>query len=787
MSNIPSLTSVMTSAANQLFEQSAARQPNNRAANRNWAELRTARGIGPSGGRYAQMSTNVVNNTTTAPNFYSPFLTPSSFQIPSTRKEIYLWANWWRNNEPKVAAAINFYTNFPFNGWKLECKSNVVKDYFEKLIEKLNFQKWLPLISHSYHLYGDAFVFTEIDCPTCGGGMIDPNTGEECKHQGATWKSISILNPDSVEITPGMLSSEPRYAYLPSDREQKIVLEGNPRDLFDAIPDMVKARIRARQPIPLNPMSIHHFKHGADPWNDYGVSICKPLFVTLAYKDKLRQAQWLIAERHIIPTKIVMVGDNERPASQADLDSVQDQLSAVANDPNLTLVVPHAFDYKYVGANGQVLPIEGEFEQLDKEILDGLMLNRALLNGEGPAYGNAQVGLLSMNQRLETWRREVGHWIENNIFKKAAEWNGFYSEGDGGQQELIYPKIVFDPLRLKDNTGTLQMLVTAQQQGAISTETLVEEFGLNWDQEVERLRFEQGLNFVNSPEVMGTDMNIGFSGVTGQGFGAGSAPGGAPLGGMDMGGMGGMGGGMGDAGLGAMSGEPPAAAGISAPGGPAAPAPATAEAIHSQYKFAANLMNEIKFNREAIAQIDGREYISAVDRELNQRLVVSGRGDAGEIPDNLNAAEPWNYMPSGVPLNYNAEKLIRMSAVKKKLQFNAYSGLEKKLYKIVMQIGAPIAFYAQYEAGPGQQYRLDGAFPQIKLGIEADGEIWHNNPQKIQSDRERDITISQQGWTILRFKDSEIIKQPQDVAMVIKQAIQQLLGNYNTSPGQQTV
>ena len=110
-SNIPSLTSVMTSMAANVFQKTSARQQNAEPGIKNWAELRTAKGLGPSGGRYAQMSSNVLNNTTTAPNFYSPFLTPSSFQIPSTRKEIYLWANWCRNNEPKIAAAINFYTN----------------------------------------------------------------------------------------------------------------------------------------------------------------------------------------------------------------------------------------------------------------------------------------------------------------------------------------------------------------------------------------------------------------------------------------------------------------------------------------------------------------------------------------------------------------------------------------------------------------------------------------------------------------------------------------------------
>ena len=770
----------MTSMAQNVFEKTASRQANSREASKNLAEIRTAKGIGPNGGRYAQMSSNVLNNTTTSPNFYSPFLTPSSFQIPSTRKEIYLWANWWRNNEPKVAAAINFYTNFPFNGWKLECKSGVVKDYFEKLIKKLNFQKFLPLISNSYHLYGDAFVLTEIDCPVCHGSMVNPKTGDSCEHPGASWKSISILNPDSVMITPGFVSTEPMYAYLPNDREIKVVMEGNPRELFEQIPDVVKAKIRARQPIPLDPICIHHFKYGSDYWSDYGTSIVKPLFVTLAYKDKLRQAQWLIAERHIIPTKIVTVGDNDRPASQGDLDSVQDQLSAVANDPNLTLVVPHAFKYEFVGANGQILPVSNEFELLDQEILDGLMVNKALLNGEGPAYSSAQVGLLAMNERLETYRREVAHWIQEKLFKTVAEWNNFYAEGEGGQQELIYPTIVFDPLRLKDNTGTLQMLVTAQSNGVISAETLVEEFGLNWDQEVERLRFEQGMNFVNSAEIMNTDMNIGFGGVTGEGFGAGSAPGGAPLnapmGGPPMGGPP-----MGMEGLG----MPP---GGEAPAGAPAPEPAAlAETIHKQYKFAANLMNEISYNRTSMANLSENKFISEVDRELNEKLVVTGRAHVGDIPEDLEPAMPWSWSPVGEPMNYDAVKLVKSAKVKEKQNIHGYTSLEKKLYQIVMQIGAPLAFYAQYEAGPGKEYILDGAFPQIKLAVEADGEIWHNNPQKIQSDKNRDVSISRQGWTILRFTDKEITKQPKDVAMVIKQAIQKLLGNYNTPSGQQTV
>ena len=103
---------------------------------RNYASSRINPGLGPSV-RQAQS----MNTVTTSPNFYSPFLTPSSFQIPNARREVYLWANWWVNNEPKVAAAINFYTNFPFSGWELECSSTYVK-YIR--IKKNYFKFFIP-------------------------------------------------------------------------------------------------------------------------------------------------------------------------------------------------------------------------------------------------------------------------------------------------------------------------------------------------------------------------------------------------------------------------------------------------------------------------------------------------------------------------------------------------------------------------------------------------------------------------------------------------------------------
>jgi very-short-patch-repair endonuclease len=773
--NAPTLANVLKTAAQNVTGERVASVD----YSGQYATSRITTGLGPSvNSKTSQYGGN--NAMTTAPNFYSPFLTPTSFQIPNARREVYLWANWWRNNEPKIAAAINFYTNYPFSGWKLECSSSYVKDYFEKLIEKLNFQKWLPEISKVYHLLGDAFVLLSLDCEHCHGSNWDEEKNEVCKHDGATWKSVCLLNPDSVLKSPAMIDQTGMYTYKPSPEEIKIVNERQPREYYDAIPDNVKKLILKGDPIPLSPISIHHFKHGSNPWEDYGTPLIRPLFPTLAYKDKLRQSQWIVAERHILPVKVVKVGNDQRPASQEDLDSVQDELAAIANDPNLTLVTHHAFDFDYVGASGKVLQLTNEYELIDQEILDGVMLNKALLNGEGPTYGNAQVGLLAMAQRLETFRREVARWVEQCVFKPVAEWNGFTIEGERGQEEIIFPTIKFDDLQLRDDTGKLQMLVTANSNGVISNMTLIEAFGLDPDQEIERLRFEQGSNFVQNPAFGNIDVNNGFQSgdVTGQGFGA------------DMG--------MGSPGMG-MTPPPPAGMGMP-PAGGAMPGMPMANNYLQNYRLASSIINDLYFenieNNSSLinVRVANRRFKSAAHEGFVRSLSpVSGRGRLGSLPENydgfggvlspqlfggpyVKALNPYAEYEQYSFANNEETKTVYAAKKVEKPPAQMFTSIEKKLYGLLLSINLPYPLYAQYSAGPTMDYQLDAAIPTLQIGVEADGEIWHNNPDKIAKDKRRDIELASNGWIILRFTDKELADHPQDVLNVVMQAIRKKTG-----------
>ena len=321
----------------------------------------------------------------TQPQFYSPLHTPQNWQIPVRRRDQYQWIRHWVDNDGKVAGAIDFYSNFPVNGFETVCPDAAVKRYFDNLNKKLNLDQWCKLISREFHMLGDVFPFLEVQCDTCHGSGLRPD-GDYCDHKGGTFRRLVVLNPDTVEVQKSSLVEDPVVTLLPDEELRRVVWNRKPKEIFDRLPIHIRQLVVANKPIPLAPECVSHLKYNAGPYQTYGTSIIRRLFRILAYKDKLLTAQWIIAERLILPIRVVKVGDADRPASNTDLSAIQQQLAQVANDPNLTLVTHHAFDYEWYGASGKVMPLSNEYELINKEMLQGLMLNEALLSGEMAGY-----------------------------------------------------------------------------------------------------------------------------------------------------------------------------------------------------------------------------------------------------------------------------------------------------------------------------------------------------------------------------------------------------------------
>lgn len=654
-----------------------------------------------------------VSTIFTQPMFFSPLHTPQSWQIASRRKEVYQWARFYYENEPKAAGGIDFYATFPMNGFKLECRDRKVLNYFEHMVEKLNLDHWFRKISHEYFLLGDVFVFLEIDCPVCGGRTNLPD-GMICNHPGGTFKRLMILNPDFVEVQNTQLADHPTIAMLPDDDLRRVVQQKKPKDVYDKISPQVRDLVAAGQAIPLSPRCVSHLRHKGSPYGTYGESLLRRLFMTIAYKTKLMTANWIVAERHILPIRIVKVGTAERPANEMDIADVQAQLAAVANDPNLTIVTHHAFEMTWEGATGKIHDISNQLEYVGKEMLDGLMLNQTLLNGEMQAYSGAAVGVETLIRRLETWRMELAQWAERNIFLPVAQMQGFVDTAKSKQLNetvWLYPRIKWNDLRLRDNSEYLNKIIQLYDKQVVSRQKLLDEFDIDFDVEVARIREEQVM-----------------AGAGGQVLGG--SPGGGPGGGGGigdlggLGGLGGMGGGMPPAPAPMGAGSPPMDLGMPPPGGapPAAPAPG------------ANL---------------GAPPMASAASVLSGKIFKKGKGPkAKDMPKPPQPKQIFLTKP------------------------------EQKLASILNQLAVPYPLFAQFQQympGQRQPFLLDFAYPQIGVDVEADGEMWHSDPEAIERDRARDMKLAQLGWRVIRIKEGALNSRVDEVAQVVMSNIREAI------------
>jgi len=72
-------------------------------------------------------------------------------------------------------------------------------------------------------------------------------------------------------------------------------------------------------------------------------------------------------------------------------------------------------------------------------------------------------------------------------------------------------------------------------------------------------------------------------------------------------------------------------------------------------------------------------------------------------------------------------------------------------------------------------YRIDYAIPDLKIGIECDGESYH--PEGNPHDRKRDAFLKKFEWEMLRFKGQEIKNNIVDCIGIIKKTIERRLKN----------
>lgn len=153
------------------------------------------------------------------------------------------------------------------------------------------------------------------------------------------------------------------------------------------------------------------------------------------------------------------------------------------------------------------------------------------------------------------------------------------------------------------------------------------------------------------------------------------------------------------------------------------------------------------------------QLTGAIDRALAQQLVRFS--DLATAVDRSAAG-----LRGVVPLRTHLTSLGYLGAP-------APSVLESHMARLFARAGLP-APETEYVAGEDGAYRLDFAYPALKLSIEVDGYAWHHDPAKVANDHARRNRLRIEGWQILVYTWTQLRDSPDQVMAELAEAYRRL-------------
>jgi hypothetical protein len=507
------------------------------------------------------MGANTVQSGSSS--FFSPQLSTDFLQLPQSireKREIY---RHFYNTDEIVAQAIDLHTELPLSKVRLaapkprtfpkgfesaEDYGKYILSFFERMTKKVKlFQKLIMAVHHLW-LDGTCPIFAEdsdVQVPPDVGyreqtvpknvlmedgeakevlekGYIEKDNREEeelsyyQKHyQG--WDRLIIFPIDQVEVKTFSFSDKVRVELIPSERDRALLEEaklGDPvaEEMVQEMPEEVREYIGQGRLIPLGTdpdegSFVYMLSSRKQAGEELGQSILDRCLRTLYYREKLRQAQTQIADRAMTPKRIVWAED----ISDADADDLREQVDLSLVDPDYSIIANYEVHWEEMGSKDRLLDLSAEYEQTERRLRTGLGVTESLLSGE-TLYSGDRLKLEVINQRYLFLREMIQEYVEEYLFKPVARRKGFVEKDKWGEEVILYPRLSFTRLPLRDSQDTYDALFNLYQKGSISIDLILEMFNIDPDDTARKIKND--MFTVN--DAIFTEMSRGLYSAVGQ-------------------------------------------------------------------------------------------------------------------------------------------------------------------------------------------------------------------------------------------------------------------------------
>ncbi len=448
-------------------------------------------GAGPSNGIIGSASSNWRGSGGTVrqtPELYSPLWLNSNFNLPRDRASINAWSRSFYALNPIVQNSIELHSTYPIAKLSIKCHNPKVEKFFAAMIEEIDLMNVCVQIAKEYWILGEAFVYGELDNRT------------------ARWSRLLLQNPDYITVKRSVVAGEPIISLRPDENLRRLVFGQRPSDIEQRrqLDPAIVEHVRKGENIPLNNFYVTHLARRISPYEIRGTGLIVSCFRALMLWDKFRESKFAQADSMVNPLTLVKIGNEEFRPTPTDLDAWRDVFEQATYDKDFKIFTHNAVNVERIGYGTAIYDTSADVTQLIKETYIGLMVPAVLMDGQDTTYANGSVALDVLRQRYMQFRNMMAAFLRKKIFAPISKLNDFYEYVDG-EKVLVVPEVDWNHMSLfdmADYIGNLSQLAqgTADQK-RVSLQTLYRSLGLDYKDEMRKLRFEDIHDAIRAREV----------------------------------------------------------------------------------------------------------------------------------------------------------------------------------------------------------------------------------------------------------------------------------------------
>ena len=315
------------------------------------------------------------------------------------------------------------------------------------------------------------------------------------KYKG--WQAMRSLPPHQIEVARKSNSDVKQIFYIPSE-EEAATIQANFETLSEDAQSFWKAKKRLllstettsgpsehTKDLPADGSYCVQVSNARSDFELYGHSLIEPCLRDLIHDDKIGQVKSQTFARNMQPKRLIVA----EGVDDSTLRSLQDMVDASTVDPDVSIITNYAVTWAEMGAESRIQSFEGEYTHILQNLTAGLAFFQEFITGQ-TTYGGSRTPQEIMNTMYLAFREDISFFIENCIFRPVAERKGFYDIDEFGNKILIYPKVSFTRLAIRDAGETYDMLLNLYMKGSVSISRIYEILNIDEEEETQKLEAE---------------------------------------------------------------------------------------------------------------------------------------------------------------------------------------------------------------------------------------------------------------------------------------------------------